>query len=150
MVVFIYIFGIIGLIFYKGAWFWGALAVVLVVTLGVILVKTDLVGFIGLIGRMLFGKRMTKEEAEGERQRLREETRKIEEETRKMKPRIYFFDGVVVRLTDSGHKKVGQSAIYSTEEQVRRSGPYLYVTDRDSGKTYIFNPTTDVKSIDPE
>ena len=103
------------------------------------------------VGEVLFGEPKTKEESEREIQRLREDRKRIKAETRELKPHIYFFEGgLIVNLTDSGYKKVGHRNIYSTEEQVRQRGAYLYVTDRESGKTYIFNPDTDIESIDQE
>ena len=93
----------------------------------------------------------SKEEAEERLAAIIKERKRIQEETRNIKPSYYFFEGgIIVRLTGSGYKKVGRRIIYSTDEQVRPRGQYLYVTDRDSGKTYIFNPDTDIESIDQE
>jgi hypothetical protein len=106
-----------------------------------------------IVGKAVREGRKNKKETEKEIQASEERIRKLKEKTAAIRPEtIYFFhEGArIVRLTDEGYKKVGHRTIHSTHEQVRPRGAYLYVTDRDSGKTYILNAHTDIESIEQE
>ena len=52
-----------------------------------------------------------------------------------------------VYLTEEGEEKVGYDTIPTTDEEILFKGPYIAVTSKSSGKTYILSDD-DIEYVD--